>query len=338
MTPTSDRFITVSTPRSSSYPHAPDRVARQRRSRRGSRAGRAGLAGLAAAIVVTLSACGTFGDSDAVARVGDERLTNADYEALLAATVDPQTTAVERTVATDILNAWVLTELLDQELAARGLAVTDDDLVIARDQLSEAFGPDWATTQPPVLRDLQIRQTAVVNRWSATDVADTDTATAALVERYGLGPDESGVICSAHILVADDAAAAAILERLDEGEDFAELARLESLDEGSVPGAGFLGCQTVTEFTQMFVPPFAEAALAAPIGVPIGPVATEFGSHVIVLPSADQAGYAEAITAQLRDLATRPEVRFRQLALAGDVRIDPRYGTFDPDQGVIALG
>lgn len=300
-----------------------------RRARRGA---------LITTIVVLASACGTLGDSSTVARVGDQRLTSADYEALLAATVDPQTTSVERTVATDILNAWVLTELLDQELAERGLSVGEDDLVTARDQLNEAYGPSWAATAPPILRDLQIRQAAVVNVWSGAGSADAAAAGDALVERYGLGPEESGVICSAHILVPDDDAASAILERLDTGEDFAALARSESIDEGSVPAAGFLGCQTVAEFTQLFVAPFVEAALVGEIGVPLGPVTTEFGSHVIMLPGADQPAYAEAIAAQLRDLAARPEVRFRQLAQGADVAIDPRYGAFDPDQGVVALG
>jgi parvulin-like peptidyl-prolyl isomerase len=76
-----------------------------------------------------------------------------------------------------------------------------------------------------------------------------------------------------------------------------------------------------------------DAALAAEIGEPVGPVKSEFGYHIIVLRPSDQVDPAE-----LAALYTDVTQRFQRAARDVDVYVDPRFGTFNSSSGVVALG
>lgn len=80
-----------------------------------------------------------------------------------------------------------------------------------------------------------------------------------------------------HILVATPAEAKAVVELLQNGSDFAELARKFSTDTGSGAQGGDLGW-----FGKgMMVPEFETAAFTQPIGEIGEPVQTQFGYHII---------------------------------------------------------
>ncbi len=86
-------------------------------------------------------------------------------------------------------------------------------------------------------------------------------------------------VCAKHILVPELEDAEAVIERLEAGEDFGEVAAEVSTDTGSATRGGELGClpQGAT------VPAFDEAAFAAAIGELTGPVQTQFGYHLLVV-------------------------------------------------------
>jgi peptidyl-prolyl cis-trans isomerase C len=82
--------------------------------------------------------------------------------------------------------------------------------------------------------------------------------------------------CS-HILVQKQGEALTILERLKNGESFANLARDLSIDKGSGKRGGDLGY-----FGRgMMVKPFEEAAFKLEKGQMSDPIKTEFGYHII---------------------------------------------------------
>lgn len=82
-----------------------------------------------------------------------------------------------------------------------------------------------------------------------------------------------------HILVPTEEQAIAIIEELDNGADFAELAREHSTGPTG-PQGGDLGWFTADSMVE----PFAEAVRAATIGVYTStPVQTQFGWHVILV-------------------------------------------------------
>ena len=85
--------------------------------------------------------------------------------------------------------------------------------------------------------------------------------------------------CVRHILFNKDQQQKAedVKAELQDGGDFAALAKENSQDPGSAEKGGDLGCLGKGET----VPPFEEAAFAAETGEIVGPVETEFGYHVI---------------------------------------------------------
>ena len=93
-------------------------------------------------------------------------------------------------------------------------------------------------------------------------------------------PEEVTVGCIRHILVDTEAEALVALERLQTGEDFAALADELSTDTVSVGGL-LANASTCMLPMARWVPEFAAAAAVAPLNELVGPVASEFGFHII---------------------------------------------------------
>lgn len=91
----------------------------------------------------------------------------------------------------------------------------------------------------------------------------------------------TAVVDARHILVATEEEANDILDALNNGESFADLARAVSTDTGSGANGGELGEAPVTNY----VTEFADAIRDAEIGAFIGPVKTQFGYHIIQVRS-----------------------------------------------------
>lgn len=80
-----------------------------------------------------------------------------------------------------------------------------------------------------------------------------------------------------HILVDSEELAQELLEGLNAGESFAQLARSVSTDTGSGAQGGELGWSSPDNYVE----PFADAVREAEVGALIGPVSTQFGWHII---------------------------------------------------------
>src|SRR5699024_660724 len=80
-----------------------------------------------------------------------------------------------------------------------------------------------------------------------------------------------------HILVEDEETAKDIKKKLDDGEDFNDLAKENSTDEGSAEQGGEIGFFTVGSL----VPEFEDAAYEMEKGDISDPVQSEFGYHII---------------------------------------------------------
>lgn len=150
------------------------------------------------------------------------------------------------------------------------------------------------------------------------DVAVTDEAVKALYDtKYATGVDGEEFNAS-HILVETEEEAKALIERLNAGEDFAELAKEKSTGP-SGPNGGSLGWFGPGQM----VKPFEDAVLAMEVGAISAPVKTQFGWHVIKLndkraksaPELDQARpeleaeiERQAIDAKIAELTQLAEI------------------------------
>jgi parvulin-like peptidyl-prolyl isomerase len=119
--------------------------------------------------------------------------------------------------------------------------------------------------------------------------------------------------CMRHILFNKDQKEKAeeVKEQLQNGGDFAELAKENSQDPGSAEQGGDLGCLGKGET----VPEFEKAAFSAEQGEIVGPVETEFGYHLIEVTEvrSEETRTLEEVEPQIRDqlAATQRDEEFQ---------------------------
>ena len=146
-----------------------------------------------------------------------------------------------------------------------------------------------------------------------------DAIVALYEEQFGDVEPQSEANAS-HILVATEEEALALIDELDAGADFAELAKEKSTGP-SGPEGGELGW-----FARgMMVPEFENAAFELEVGAVSAPIQTQFGWHVIKLnelrdlppPSLDET--REQLAAQLRQ--EKIETRITELRKNAEIKM-----------------
>ena len=113
--------------------------------------------------------------------------------------------------------------------------------------------------------------------------------------------------CARHILFNKDQKQKAedVKKQLEDGADFAKLAKENSQDPGSAEKGGDLGCLGKGET----VPEFEEATFGAEQGEIVGPVKTEFGYHIIEVTDAkpEQTRPLSEVESQIRSQLSTEE-------------------------------
>jgi parvulin-like peptidyl-prolyl isomerase len=256
------------------------------------------LSALAAGV---LASCGAIPDPDLVASVDDAVLNESEFDDFVRElTGNDELTEIDGDTARQVVGTFVGTEVLRADLAAMDVEPTGV--------------PGDLAGFVEVQTDFQI----LAQTWQTLPAATTLDETS--VALYEGGPDASGLVCAAHILVDSRDEADEVVDRLESGEEFAPLAAEVSTDPGSAASGGSLGCLPTGQFEVQFIPEFVDAALAAEVGIPTPPVESEFGWHVIQLVPADQLGDQDAIALRLATFDERY-----------DIVINPRFGRWDPN-------
>ena len=299
----------------------------------------------AAAATVLILATGCGASSDVAAEVGGVEYTVDDLNDYLATTDPGNEARAPREQAAAWLSEWVFFAAIELELAERGVAVSnahEAQAVADITQADPAFVPGAGGS------DVAIHQRAVVLAALEWVEVEVPAAPASGALRH---------LCSRHILVASQAEADAVLALLDAGGDFGFLAVELSQDPGSGSLGGDLGCVVEGSFVQ----PFETAAYAAEPG-DVVVAESQFGFHVIEVISsgpataenhpqidaerlafmAEDAELAAAERAQLavQDLRQQTLFELQETVLeqyAPLVRIDDRYGYWDPEQFRVVL-
>jgi peptidyl-prolyl cis-trans isomerase C len=143
--------------------------------------------------------------------------------------------------------------------------------------------------------------------------------------------------CVRHILFNKDQKEKAedIKQELENGGDFAKLAKENSQDPGSAENGGDLGCLGKGET----VPEFEQAVFGAEQGEIVGPVKTEFGYHILQVTDVkpEQTRSLQEVESQIRSqLATQKQSEaFNKWIEEQKKQRDVKYlkGYEPPDQG-----
>jgi parvulin-like peptidyl-prolyl isomerase len=231
-----------------------------------------------------------------------------------------------------LVNQRVLLTVVHQELVKRKLTVDAAARQEAQSQVEQGFtdptGQSLLAKFPKSYRDALITRTAEVNVLQNA-VGNVKTDDAAVQQFYDENKDTFAETCVRHILVDSKAKADAIRAQLVSGGDFAALAKAQSIDTGSAPQGGDLGCDI-----SQFVQEFQQAATSLPLNEISQPVQTQFGFHLIQVTKRDTRPLDDTLKGQIRQQLQQQggsqlqEVVFTDLAKA-KVSINPRIGKFD---------
>lgn len=317
---------------------------------------------LAVPLVLALAAC-AGGDANSAATVNGtdipveqlkERAERLKENPQFQAQAEQDPTAEDQ-VEPQMLSQLIQEQLIREAAADKDIEVTDEDAAEQREALIAQVGGEEAFAQAIEEQgfseeelDDQLRLVAIQEQLfesfegAAGEVSDEQVAefyeTQFLAQQPP--PPSEEAAGARHILVEDEAAAQDALDRLEAGEDFAELAGELSTDPGSGENGGDLGPVE----PGMMVPEFEEALFAAEEGEVVGPVESEFGFHVIErlpTPDAPEPPPLEEVEGQILEqlegqAAQEAFTEYQVAQLTGaEIEVNPRFGEWDPETGTV---
>lgn len=266
---------------------------------------------LALGLAMTPPAAAQEDPDRVVARAGDIEITAADIAVAMA---DPAL-QLRDTDPEERLEI-VITYLVDLRLGAQAAM----EAGMGED---EEFARRFAyLREKMLLEDYMQREIDVaVTEEAARDLFETTTA--------GIEPEDE--VRARHILVEEEDEAAAVLARLEAGEEFADIAREVSQDPGSARNGGDLGFFTAGRM----VAPFSAAAFELEPGEISDPVETQFGWHVIKVEErrATQLPQFEDMREQIENFLTRQAQQAFILGLREGVEIERLDVDEDEEEG-----
>lgn len=289
------------------------------------------------ATALLLAACG--GPSSSVAATVDGTdITVGEVESLISS--EESTIPIERfaqVLGFEIQNLIMIQGARDEW----GIDVTqsevDDELetvyeqMIPEGQAREEFLEGNGITEEFIRQIARQRATVEAIR-SELAVDETEVSQDEIEDRLRQAVAALTEVCVSHILVSTEEAAEEVVDRLDAGEGFADLATELSEDPSSAENLGDLGCAMASRY----VPEFRDATLEAPIGEILeAPVESQFGFHVILVndrtePEPDELPTEDEISDALSQELLAQEISdwFFGAVEQADVTVDEQYGTW----------
>lgn len=229
------------------------------------------LVGIMAFALVALAGCSN--DNESVATVDGEKITKDELYDMLVKSYGPQ--AVE---------ALIDDKIVELEVKKEEIKVPDEEIKEEIEKFKENAGGEEAFNaaleqsglaeedfKKDVVQYLSIRKLMEPR----VEVTDEEIETYFEENKESFNVEEQ--VEARHILVEDEKTANEIVQKLEDGEDFAELAKEFSTDEGSGAMGGDLGFFTRGKM----VPEFEEKAFSLKVGEISEPVKSEYGYHII---------------------------------------------------------
>jgi parvulin-like peptidyl-prolyl isomerase len=182
---------------------------------------------------------------------------------------------------------------------------------------------------------LQFALPQALQAWSADQIGEDPEA------YFDAHPEAFEEICVEHVLVGAQGgrtpaetqqAASALLDRIEDGEDFTAIATDESDDPAAAAEGGALGCGS--RALLQFDPTFEAAAFALDEGEISEPVATQFGSHLIRVTERTTPSSFDDVADSAAQVMSNAVAEVQNEFLFGticgaDVDVNPRYGSWE---------
>ena len=244
------------------------------------------------ALTLILSACSAGGNTSGnnvnekgiLAEVNGVEISRKDYSEMLDLYANFY--AVNYGINSQVRNLMIQDELIRQDLKENNVEVSDDYVKEFIDSNIESLGGKEVYEEMLLnnnVSDEQYRKSIESNAYytkhkewfnenhqpSQEDIETYYKDNMDRVDQYELS----------HILVDTKEEADAVIERLNNGEEFADVAKEVSKDTASAQNGGSLGKSTLDQF----VPEFAEGAKKLEVGEISDPIESTFGFHIIKL-------------------------------------------------------
>lgn len=175
----------------------------------------------------------------------------------------------------DIAGDQLLQQVVVERILNDKYKVTDEEIEEELKGVKEQYGESYeAVLAQSNLTEETLKTNIRFTLLQQKATEDVEVTDEEIQKHYDQASQE---LNARHILVADEATANEIIEKLNAGEDFAELAKEFSTDPGSGQQGGDLGWFTVGTM----VPEFNDAAYALKVDEISKPVQTQHGFHVI---------------------------------------------------------
>ena len=234
--------------------------------------------------------------NDVVASIDKEIITKNDlYEAMVAENGKP------------VLDMLIANKVIDLELKKENITISKEDIDKEMDLIAEHYGgldnfEQMLTIYGQSIDSVKqnIEKNLQVKKLLEPQIVITDEEIKDYFEENKESFNTEEQIKASHILVESEEKAVEVKNKLNAGEDFAELAKEYSTDNSNKDNGGSLGFFGRGEM----VPEFEEIAFSLEAGKTSGPVKTDFGFHIIKVEEKKEAKEAvlEENTEQVKNM------------------------------------
>lgn len=252
------------------------------------------LKGMTLPIVATLwlVGCSNSNNSSMIASVNGEEITEDELNETLTTQY-----------GTEVLDTLITNKIIELEAKELGVSVSEEELQKEYDEYASQYGGEDALLElldsygmdvDDVKKDMETY--LLTFKVMEDDLGITEEEIKTYFEENKETYGKAAEVEASHILVEDETTAQEVIDKLNAGGDFAELAKEYSTDTANNEDGGNLGYFGTGEMAEAF----ETAAFAMEVGeVSSEPVETEYGFHIIKVT--DKIEGKEAVFDEVKD-------------------------------------
>ncbi len=236
---------------------------------------------LGIAVILVLATVFFVTRTDYVASVNGEKISKDELYDLLVSQY-----------GVDGVDQLIIDKIIEIEAKKENISVTQEEIDKEMTEYMDSYGGEDIFNQMLEMYNVNVsdieesmQSSLVIEKLLEKRISITDEEMETYFEENKDSFAEEEKVQASHILVEDEKTAKEIVEKLEAGEDFADLAKEYSTDEESSENGGDLGFFGRGEMVQEF----EDAVFALEVGELSEPVKTEYGYHIIKLVDKQEA-------------------------------------------------